>query len=112
MKKRINLRLILIAGIAVIVTMVCMTGIYYKLFQGQVRKDLQINARLLSGTGLFDDPDKDAEMREHCGLHPTIMTKVANHDKYISEMHNFRSWIDPANSKTHGQKKKLLCLHV
>ena len=37
MKKRINLRLILIAGIAVIVTMVCMTGIYYKLFQGQVR---------------------------------------------------------------------------
>ena len=34
-----------------------MTGIYYKLFQGQVRKDLQINARLLSGTGLFDDPD-------------------------------------------------------
>ena len=30
MKKRINLRLILIAGIAVIVTMVCMTGIYYK----------------------------------------------------------------------------------
>ena len=41
MKKRINLRLILIAGIAVIVTMVCMTGIYYKLFQGQVRKDLQ-----------------------------------------------------------------------
>ena len=29
MKKRINLRLILIAGIAVIVTMVCMTGISY-----------------------------------------------------------------------------------
>ena len=57
MKKRINLRLILIAGIAVIVTMVCMTGIYYKLFQGQVRKDLQINARLLSDTGLFDDSD-------------------------------------------------------
>ena len=57
MKKRINLRLILIAGIAVIVTMVCMTGIYYKLFQGQVRKDLQVNARLLSDTGLFDDPD-------------------------------------------------------
>ena len=43
MKKRINLRLILIAGIAVIVTMVCMTGIYYKLFQGQVRKDLQLS---------------------------------------------------------------------
>ena len=40
-----------------IVTMVCMTGIYYKLFQGQVRKDLQVNARLLSDTGLFDDPD-------------------------------------------------------
>ena len=34
-----------------------MTGIYYKLFQGQVRKDLQINARLLSDTGLFDDSD-------------------------------------------------------
>ena len=57
MKKRINLRLILIAGIALIVTMICMTGSYYKLFQGQVRKDLQINARLLSDTGLFDDSD-------------------------------------------------------
>mgnify|MGYP007020193705 FL=1 len=29
MKKRINLRLILIAGIAVIVTMICMAGSYY-----------------------------------------------------------------------------------
>ena len=66
MKKRINLRLILIAGIAVIVTMVCMTGIYYKLFQGQVRKDLQINARLLSDTGLFDDLDnKNVSLSEY-----------------------------------------------
>ena len=40
MKKRINLRLILIAGIAVIVTMVCMTGIYYKLFQVLLRNPL------------------------------------------------------------------------
>lgn len=54
MKKRINLRLILIAAIAVAATMVCMAGVYFQLFQSQVRKDLRVNARLLADTGLFD----------------------------------------------------------
>lgn len=54
MKKRINLRLIFIAIVAVLVTMVCMTGVYYKLFQGQVKKDLRVSAKMLGNTGAFD----------------------------------------------------------
>lgn len=54
MKKRINMRLILIAVIAVIATMICMAGVYFQLFQGQVRKDLRVSAKMLADTGLFD----------------------------------------------------------
>ena len=44
MKQKINRRLIEIAVLAVLVTLVCMTTIYYGLFQKQVRKDLRIDA--------------------------------------------------------------------
>ena len=54
MKKRINMRLILIAVIAVIATMICMAGVYFQLFQSQVRKDLCVSAKMLADTGLFD----------------------------------------------------------
>ena len=54
MKKRINVRLILIAVIAVIATMTCMAGVYFQLFQSQVRKDLCVSAKMLADTGLFD----------------------------------------------------------
>ena len=69
MKKRINLRLILIAGIAVIVTMVCMTGIYYKLFQGQVRnevgEDLRVTWIAKDGTVLFDNDLDISQLPNH-----------------------------------------------
>lgn len=54
MKQKINRRLIEIAVLAVLVTLVCMTTIYYGLFQKQVRKDLRIDAGVIRGIGAFD----------------------------------------------------------
>lgn len=80
MKKRINLRLIFIAIAAVLVTMGCMTGVYYKLFQGQVKKDLRVSARLLANTGMFNDSNKD---------------QIAFSDRFQIEKDDMRvTWID------------------
>ena len=54
MKQKINVRLIGIAILAVLATLVGMTSVYYGLFQKQVRKDLGINAQVLAETGVFD----------------------------------------------------------
>lgn len=62
MKQKINLRLSLIALIAVIATTVGITFVYYGLFQGQVRNDLRLNAVLLMETEVFQNaytPGKD-----------------------------------------------------
>lgn len=53
MKKKINIRLIGIALIAILVTLLGVTSVYYYLFEGQVRKDLHILADTLVDSGLF-----------------------------------------------------------
>lgn len=53
MKQKINLRLSLIALIAVITTTIGITFVFYGLFQGQVRSDLKENANLLVETEVF-----------------------------------------------------------
>lgn len=55
MKRKINIRLFLIALIAVITTMIGITCVYYSLFQRQVRRDLQQNAYLLMETEIFQN---------------------------------------------------------
>lgn len=52
MKQKINLRLIAISVLAVITTVICITLVYYELFQEQVRKDLRTEARILSAAGV------------------------------------------------------------
>ncbi|MCD8132278.1 MAG: ATP-binding protein [Clostridiales bacterium] len=53
MKKKINFRLIAISVVAVIATMICVTFVFYGLFQKQVKNDLRVNAGILKATGLF-----------------------------------------------------------
>ena len=53
MKKKINMRLIGIALIAILVTLVGVTSIYYYLFENQVRKDLHVLADTLVDSGIF-----------------------------------------------------------
>lgn len=54
MKQKINLRLILVAIIAVMLTMVSIILVCYSLFQEQVKKDLKITAGALAVTGVSD----------------------------------------------------------
>ena len=44
MKRKINTRLVLIAIIAVVATMVSITIAYYGMFQRQIRSDLEVSA--------------------------------------------------------------------
>ncbi|MGN0436597.1 MAG: sensor histidine kinase [Wujia sp.] len=52
MKQKINLRLIAISVLAVLATVLSITFVYYDLFQEQVKKDLRMEARIISVTGL------------------------------------------------------------
>ena len=61
MKQKINLRLSLIALLAVIATTIGITLVYYNLFQTQVKNDLHTNAQLLADTELFQNLYADAE---------------------------------------------------
>ncbi len=53
MKKKINLRLIGIALIAILITLLGVTSVYYYLFENQVRKDLHVLAETLVDSGVF-----------------------------------------------------------
>lgn len=53
MRKKINVRLIGIALIAILVTLIGVTSIYYYLFENQVRKDLHVLAETLVDSGIF-----------------------------------------------------------
>ena len=61
MKKKINLRLIGIAILAIIATLVGITIIYYGLFKARVRDDLSVCAKLLRDTHYFESVNADAE---------------------------------------------------
>ncbi len=55
MKQKINLRLSLIALIAIVATSIGITLVYYQIFQRQVRDDLKQNASLLVETDIFQN---------------------------------------------------------
>lgn len=59
MKQKINIRLILVAIIAVLMTMVSIIFVCYSLFQEQVKKDLRITANALTVTGVSKFADDD-----------------------------------------------------
>lgn len=61
MKIRINIRLIGIAILAIIATVIGITIIYYNLFEGQVRSDLSVSAKLLKDTQYFESVDIDVD---------------------------------------------------
>ncbi len=99
MKQSINLRLIIIALIAIITTAVGVTLVYYSLFQMQVRDDLKQNAELLVGTEVFQNvyghgKEKTEEL-EHLGSEKLRITWIDkngtvlyDNDTDISRMQN------------------------
>ncbi len=59
MKKKINFSLITMSVAAVIATMICVTFVFYGLFQKQVKNDLRVNAEILSATGFFVQDEEE-----------------------------------------------------
>ena len=59
MKQKINIRLIAIAVLAVFITMLSITVLYYELFQEQVKRGLRTEAKILSATGLSGIMEND-----------------------------------------------------
>lgn len=69
MKKKINLRLVGIAILAIAATAIAMISVYYRLLQIQVKKDLRLNAQLLQSSDLFTDPahvEQCNELKDLC----------------------------------------------
>ena len=61
MKSKINIRLVGIAILAVIATVIGITIIYYSLFQKQIRADLSVSAKLLKDTHYFESVNIDID---------------------------------------------------
>ncbi len=59
MKKKINIRMIMMSIIAIIASVVCITIVYYNLFENQIKNDLKISAQLLRDTRYFESVDID-----------------------------------------------------
>lgn len=55
MKQKINLRLALVSLVALVLTTLGVTRVYYDLFQQQVRKDLRTTAQMLSAAKIFSE---------------------------------------------------------
>lgn len=64
MKQKINVRLILISLLAILVTMVGITIVYYELFLNQIRADLALEARMLQEAGISNVADNEAFIQE------------------------------------------------
>ncbi len=62
MKQKINIRLIGMSIVVVIATVVCMTFVFYGLFQKQVQSDLRVNAELLKSAGIFERDHAEDEV--------------------------------------------------
>ncbi len=58
MKQKINIRLAIIAVIAIVATTIGITFVYYGLFRAQVREDLKMAAELVDETGAFETADE------------------------------------------------------
>lgn len=87
MKQKINLRLIGIAVLAVLATMISVTFIFYGLFQKQVRNDLKINADILEATGFFQ--------QEYEGDITSISDIDAELEAMFADVKDLRiTWID------------------
>jgi len=62
MKKKINKRLIWIAILAIMATVIGITFIYYNLFKKQIRADLAVSAQILKDTHFFESVKVDNDI--------------------------------------------------
>ncbi len=87
MKDKINRCLIGLSIAVVIVATLCVTFVFYGLFQRQVQQDLRVNAGILTSTGIFRLEERDEELKGDPG---------ASLKSGLKSMPDLRvTWIDP-----------------
>lgn len=112
MKNKINGRFMLIAALAIVLTTLCTTIVYYQLFQKEVFEDLKNFCYVLEETGLFET--KDVSMLERytkdsSNLRITVIDREGNvlYDTYsdvdYSENHKNRPEIAQAYETGKGK---------
>lgn len=109
MKRKINQMLVLIATLAIFLTMVLITVVYYDLFRKQIMEDLQIYAGLLSENSEIENISDIAKNLEEDTLRITIVDEKgevvfdSKADSSLMENHGRRPEIVSALESGTGQ---------
>ena len=105
MKQKINLRLFLIALIAVVVSTIAITFVYYELFSRQVRSDLKLHAELLNDTEIFQsmyeaDRQKGKAAAENVLKQEALNPGVNVEEENISNTEDLPQGVDGGSKNT------------
>ena len=99
MRKKINSRLIGIALIAILVTLLGVTSIYYYLFENQVQKDLHVLADTLVDSGVFQKEKIEDVSFESEEIRVTWIDK----DGVVL----YDSWMDASTMENHMSRPEI-----
>ena len=99
MRKKINARLIGIALMAILVTLIGVTSIYYYLFENQVRKDLHVLAETLVDSEVFQ---KEKIEQLSFGSEDIRLTWI-DHDGTVL----YDSWTDATTMENHIERPEV-----
>lgn len=103
MKKKINIRLLAIAILGIISTIIGITYIYYGLFKARVRDDLVVSAKLLKDAHYFESVNSDTDNIDlSADMEELRVTWVANDGTVI-----YDNDTDALNLENHANRPEI-----